>query len=92
MNIDRESIISDLKVYPNPTDNELNIRLNLEKSQGLTFSLMNVQGQEVLNKFIAGQNGQNLVVLGTESIAKGIYFLNILTANSTKSTRKIVIK
>jgi hypothetical protein len=87
-----ENNVSGLQVFPNPADNELNVKLNLEKSQGLTFSLMTVQGQEVLNKFISGKNGQNLIVLGTENISEGVYFLNILSGDGTKKVRKIVIK
>jgi PKD repeat protein len=92
LGISDENSVSGLQVFPNPADEELNIKLNLEKSQGLTFSLMNVQGQEVLNRFIAGQNGQNLVVLGTQNISEGVYFLNILSSDGTKNVRKIVLK
>ena len=92
LNLSNENSISELHVYPNPADQELNVKLNLEKSQGLTFSLMNVQGQEVLNRFIAGKNGQNLIVLGTDNISEGIYFLNIISSDGTKNVRKIVIK
>ncbi|PHR50013.1 MAG: hypothetical protein COA32_02445 [Fluviicola sp.] len=90
LNLSNENNISELYIYPNPTDQELNVKLNLEKSQGLTFSLMNAQGQEVLNRFIAGKNGQNLIVLGTDNISEGIYFLNIISSDGTKNVRKIV--
>ena len=92
LNLSNENNISELYIYPNPTDQELNVKLNLEKSQGLTFSLMNAQGQEVLNRFIAGKNGQNLIVLGTDNISEGIYFLNIISSDGSKNVRKIVIK
>lgn len=92
LNLSEENTISDLQVYPNPADDEINVKLNLEKSEGLIFSLLNVQGQQVLNKSIAGQNGQNLVVLGTENISEGVYFLNIVSSDGVKNIRKIVIK
>lgn len=92
LNISEQNNISGLNIYPNPADKELNIQLNLETDQDLTFKLMNVQGQEVLSRYIAGQNGENLVILGTQDISQGVYFLNVLSNNGTNTIRKIVIK
>jgi PKD repeat protein len=92
LNLSTNNAFSGLKIFPNPADEELNIKLSLEQAQALTFSILNVNGKEVLNKSISGNNGENIVVLGTEQISEGIYFLNIISKNNSKTVRKIVIK
>jgi hypothetical protein len=50
----------DFKVYPNPVDNNLNVRLELLKPAQIELSVRNLQGMEVLNKRTQAQNEDEL--------------------------------
>jgi len=72
---------NDLKIYPNPVVNQLSIDLQLEQSSTVDFSIVNLLGQQIntVSKDLA--QGQNKITLNTESLAPGVYFLNITTGS-----------
>ncbi|MBZ0243042.1 MAG: T9SS type A sorting domain-containing protein, partial [Bacteroidales bacterium] len=82
INIDLVSNISEAKqieaqVYPNPFDQQLNIRLNLPQSETLNITLTDLSGRIVefisANAFEAGEHQLQMAA----KLAKGIYFLKI---------------
>ena len=66
-----------IEVYPNPTNNVLNIK-NL-KNEIVNFEVFNSQGQSVLKHHL---NLSDTYLLNCESLSKGIYF--IATSNGDK--------
>jgi ligand-binding sensor domain-containing protein len=79
-----EAEISTLAVYPNPFNSELVIKANVTEN---TFVLLtDVTGKAIsTTKIIAG-----LTTINTSSIAKGVYFLHIVTDGKTVTTQKVV--
>ncbi len=71
--------ISNLKIYPNPSENVFNISFTSEKAQKYNLSVRNVLGEllysEILNNFV----GEYSKKLSLENYAKTIYFLEIET-------------
>ncbi|QMU29946.1 S8 family serine peptidase [Adhaeribacter radiodurans] len=67
---------SDILVYPIPTYDFLTIAISegIDATQGLTISLVNVVGQQVLDK-VTYQNGKQAFDL--RNLANGIYYLRI---------------
>ena len=76
---------SDIKIYPNPTSN--NLTISFIKSSEYYITLTNITGKEVFKKTGSGNN----VLFDVSSLSKGIYFINIKTTNKT-ITEKIIIK
>lgn len=73
-----------ISTYPNPVSNELNIEMNMTKASSVTFSVVNALGQEVLKN--AAQNfgtGKQTATVDVSSLAAGMYYLNIVTAEGT---------
>jgi hypothetical protein len=68
------SFISSLKVYPNPTDQFLNIKVS-EDEELIIIQLRNAQGK--LIKEISGN--QLPLIINMELLNKGIYFLKVTT-------------
>jgi hypothetical protein len=69
---------SSITVFPNPTRDELNIRISLPSSSELTIKLLNSLGEE--QKFYSSdklQSGINLLKMDLSTFPPGIYFLNI---------------
>lgn len=79
----------DLKVYPNPATDFLNIELKLDDISDIEIRLFNLLGQTVFNKNTTDQilNEQ----IQTAQLQQGIYILS-LTIDGQQITKKIMIK
>ena len=69
-------------VYPNPTTNQITIRLN----GNFTYEVLNLNGEVILNG-----SGLNQKMVDLESIASGVYFVHVKNADFF-NTIKIVKK
>jgi hypothetical protein len=86
----RKSQMLDIKVYPNPTTDILNIQFNSETTQAVDFELFNVVGQLVHSYQLAGKMGSHQLFLRTGAFPKGLYSLRI-KQGSLVVVEKVVI-
>lgn len=74
-----DEVIANVKISPQPIDNQINLSFSLSKAQTIEFSLINQNGQVVRQlestSFPAGQH-QNSYLLRSD-LPKGIYFLHL---------------
>jgi hypothetical protein len=89
-NITYEKI--NFNVYPNPAQNFVNIAFSLETAKRVSFELTNAQGQVVQYNSINGNQGENQVLLDTEQLSFGIYYLKGTVDGIPIETKKIIIK
>lgn len=68
-----------ISIFPNPTTNDLNVSFDLVKKSNVTFSIVNLLGQSMLEYNSTYSVGQNKATLSVSDLPSGIYFLNILT-------------
>jgi hypothetical protein len=85
-NFENESQVS---FYPSPAKDYLNINLGTITDANYTFSLIDMQGKEVLNKQI--ENAHFTETLSLEGLSKGMY-LAVLQTASKRITKKIVVE
>jgi hypothetical protein len=85
------SIITNLDVYPNPTDDIFNISFVSEEIQTLSIRVINIVGEVVYAESLEHFVGEYTKQISIGDNSKGIYFLEI-TNNQTTSSRKIVIR
>ena len=78
-NIDYEEI-SEIRIFPNPTDNLLNISFN--SNQQTEIKLFNYLGELVYSNYVFNKVGQNDIVIEFNSFSKGVYLLRILNNTS----------
>jgi hypothetical protein len=78
-------------IYPNPTDNLFNVRLNLSNSNDISVEVFNAIGQKVTETKVNGQVGENNVPMNMNNATAGVYFVKI-KVGKTESTKKLVIK
>jgi extracellular elastinolytic metalloproteinase len=76
----------EVRVFPNPTDNVLNINVNAASDKA-TLILRTVQGQEVYRQIVAGL--QSWTPLSMTGFANGLYFLSVETEHG-KVMKKVV--
>ncbi|MCD4791067.1 MAG: C10 family peptidase, partial [Bacteroidales bacterium] len=82
---------NNLKVYPNPANNLLNISFSLDESQSFDIKLLSVTGEVVYVESINKFSGNYVNTINLSEIAKGVYFLN-LTNNKGTVNKKVIIK
>lgn len=74
--------IYDLKIYPNPTHEQLNISFSLANEANVTFSITNMLGQQLI-EINTGKltKGNYLRKIPTDHLSPGFYVINIKTDN-----------
>jgi hypothetical protein len=76
------------KVFPNPTNDYINIEGELpEKSSLAKFALMNTSGQSVAQGIYKGSP----MSLSVQGLARGVYVLQFKYADKTQTTYKLIV-
>jgi plastocyanin len=85
------SLIADLHLYPNPTNNNAFLTFELLKPAHISLEAMDIAGRKL--KSIANQeftSGNHEVGFTTESLSPGIYFINLKINNDTQWVEKLI--
>jgi uncharacterized delta-60 repeat protein len=82
--IDNSFNTTAIDIYPNPTNNVLNINSPLAG----TINMYNTNGQLVFNNLI--NDGKQ--AFNTQALPKGVYYVSIILANQTSFTKTIVVE
>ncbi|WP_107039495.1 zinc-dependent metalloprotease [Brumimicrobium mesophilum] len=89
--LEKNTLNFKFNLFPNPAENSANVTFNLENSQNVNVSLMNMMGQTIQSNDIKAQTGDNLVMLDTESIQAGIYLVTVNIAG-TQQVKRLIVK
>ena len=80
-----------LNIYPNPTNGQLNISFDIEKTENLEVQLINISGQIIQKDIINGFSGHYKNNFDLSNQAKGVYILSIIS-DKGKVDKKVVLK
>lgn len=83
------NIENTITVYPNPTNDFLNIKLNSYNSEILKVSLYNIMGQKTLETQYTNQNS---IKLDVSNMPKGLYMLKVKENDNDVLIKKIIIE
>jgi Secretion system C-terminal sorting domain len=70
-------VVSDLKVFPNPTSDLLNINFNSSVQQQITLFVTNNLGQTVKTERLGAANGAENLQLDVSNLSTGIYSIHL---------------
>lgn len=79
----------DISIFPNPTIDQINIKISPQKSNYISVEIFNTLGQLVLKEKCLIQN--NLIQLECSQLINGIYFLNLNIEEGLRKQIKIII-
>jgi hypothetical protein len=83
----------DVKLFPNPAKNDVNVDLYLEKESEMSLQLVNQIGQIVLTlpsrKY---ESGRQTLLLNTTSLPSGIYFYRCEAARQSLQGKILIVK
>ena len=82
--------LGELSLYPNPADQEVNVRFSVSNAQQVEVLIQDVTGKTLKRNVVIANVGSNVVVLGTQELASGMYFLNIASGGSAQSMQFVV--
>jgi len=85
------AFLNRFEVFPNPNQGRFTVRLELAKSAAITFSLVNVMGQEVYAYDAGHIHGNFSHEINREQLAKGVYLLE-LNAGGQSSFHRVVVE
>jgi PKD repeat protein len=69
--------LAELSVYPNPADNEANVRFTLPSVTRLSVDVCDLSGKVISHSMINGAEGINIVTIPLTNLASGMYQLRI---------------
>lgn len=78
-------------IYPNPASNDVNISFAISQNGKYSISLLDLTGKTILNIPTTNYSeGTNFAQINVTSLSKGIYFVRLDGANSSKVTKLMV--
>ena len=87
--INEKEIISGFGVYPNPNKGIFTVQFNANKSQELKLEVFDVLGNVVIMDNKAVDAGSNDFTIDITKQANGIYFVKLISGESTYVTRAV---
>lgn len=87
--VEREgSIKSDLKLFPNPAKDYVQIEQNTPLSEKFRFQLHDINGKEIENRIM---HGSSELILNTSTFEQGVYFVSIVSYENIVQRQKLLI-
>lgn len=81
-----------LSVYPNPSNNEATIKMNLVDNTKIAVEVYDITGALVYSvKEKQIQKGEQRLVINTASLANGEYFVSVKSNNKAQTTKLVVM-
>lgn len=92
-NLKPEKILTVVKVYPNPVDDQINLILRMDRESNLSVKIMDLLGNEIVTlsneRIAAGEQTKSYTI--PNRLNAGIYFLKIMSGNETVVKRISVL-
>ena len=82
--------IDGITLFPNPADQEVNVRFNVQAAETAYVQIMDITGKVVQTSLVNAQEGTNLIVIGTDTLAAGSYFLNLKVGGAQKNLQFVI--
>lgn len=83
--------MTNVRVYPNPVQDVLNIEVNASQSSEMNIAVYNITGQKVMETSANISAGINNPSINVSNLNSGIYFVTV-KANGFENTMKFVVK
>jgi hypothetical protein len=90
INVAGENMNNISQIYPNPTNNTLNVLLNSSKDQTAVFNVLDVLGRDITHITKDIKRGFNHLEFNFGALPSGAYILNYIDAKGEKRYAKFV--
>ena len=78
-------------VGPNPFNNQLNIDVDIDSAETIRIELVDISGNILVNRYydISKSSKKIIITNGIKSLSSGVYFLKVITKNTSNTTKVI---
>ena len=83
--------ISELKLFPNPTNSLLNVSFTTSGSDYVEINIINMVGQKVLTNSATVFNGDTNISLDVSLLSDGVYSVEVVLSGSERLYKRVVI-
>ncbi|MGQ9701628.1 MAG: T9SS type A sorting domain-containing protein, partial [bacterium] len=80
------------RLYPNPTKGMIRLRFNSPDERKITIKLYDVCGRCVDEKGVKSKVGMNEVLIRSEGLSAGVYFVRLETKGYSKTEKAILLR
>ncbi len=84
VSVNETSAVANVRVYPVPAENQLNVQFDAAVAQRMTVRMMNSVGQVVVEENLGVVFGQKTISLNTSALAAGVYALTLNNGSETQ--------
>ncbi|MFC2096947.1 T9SS type A sorting domain-containing protein [Bacteroidota bacterium] len=81
----------DLKVFPNPADQYVNLQVKIQKNENILISVLDISGRVLVEEKEENISGKYSKQIDVSRLPTGTYFLRLVAGNDSE-TKKIIIK
>jgi|GEM_PF-4500320 hypothetical protein len=82
---------NNIEVFPNPFDNEINIKITSEVEENIKISLNDALGKMIMIRNFQLSEGQQIIRIETDkNLPKGVYFLTIEYQDGKQESVKVI--
>jgi len=79
-----------LKVYPNPTQNNITVSFFAESKKRYSIIVYDLNGKEIMKKQVQYEPGLNKINLNLNNFSNGTYFIKLYNEGSLVTQKKII--
>ncbi|MEN9400875.1 MAG: hypothetical protein RL632_1978 [Bacteroidota bacterium] len=90
LGITNDMQLSELSLYPNPADQEVNLRFTLPDAKVLSVDICDLSGKIISHSSINGATGINIVTIPTSNLASGAYHVHVHDGTNGKVLPMVV--
>ena len=81
---------SSMNIFPNPSNESVNIDFTLSSNVGGTIEMFDVNGKSVFQHTINQNTHTGIITVNTANLNAGVYFVKLSSQNTT-DTRRLVV-
>ncbi len=90
--VEEVNAFNEVNLYPNPTNGEFNLSINVAASIEASLVITNLMGQSVEVVNLQLNQGENLINMNESHLPSGVYVVNIISETTGEITVKKLIK
>ncbi|GAA0874132.1 hypothetical protein GCM10009118_05400 [Wandonia haliotis] len=81
LGIEENTLISDINLFPNPTIDELTVRLSIQDAMDFDVKVVDLSGKAIDTFRIHGKPGTNDIMISTTDLAQGMYLVEVVSGS-----------
>lgn len=90
LNVNDISKTNLISIFPNPTNGNSNLELNLVENSNVKVDVLNTLGQVVFTKTLTNVSGNQTINIDSQNFESGLYLVNIKVGDLT-TTKKLTV-